>query len=80
MVDVHLTELELSPATTPKLSSLKLQNLPNDCDLYLELPELLDFSIHYWGGHGDVINHMLSRATKLRVFDSYKLWVDSVRL
>jgi hypothetical protein len=26
-----------------------------------------------------VINHMLSSATKLRNFDSYKLWVHSVR-
>jgi hypothetical protein len=49
VIDVHLTTLILTPSTTPKLSSVKLKNVPDDCDIELELPEL-EYSRSTTGG------------------------------
>lgn len=54
-----------------------MQNVPDECDMTIELPALREVSIHYLGDCDDVVNVMLARATRLESFDSYKLWCAS---
>eukprot|EP00288_Rhodomonas_lens_P007864 CAMPEP_0177723678 /NCGR_PEP_ID=MMETSP0484_2-20121128/18335_1 /TAXON_ID=354590 /ORGANISM="Rhodomonas lens, Strain RHODO" /LENGTH=272 /DNA_ID=CAMNT_0019236119 /DNA_START=420 /DNA_END=1234 /DNA_ORIENTATION=- len=78
LVDVSFCKICLTEATTPKLQSVRLQNVPDACELKLSLPELRSFSIHYWNGDSGIINSMLQAATHIESFDSYKLWVDEL--
>jgi len=78
LIDVSFEKIVLSAALTPMLRHLKLQNVPDECDLTLELPELRTVSIHFLGDCDEVINTMLRSATRLEKFDSYKLWVDEL--
>ena len=76
VIDVCFSQIVLTPETTPDLRTLKLQNVPEDCDLQVVLPELRAVSLQYWMAHGKahVVDNMLAAATKLESFDSYKLW------
>ena len=78
LVDVAFSTLVLTEALTPALESLRMQNVPDDCELTLELPRLKDVSIHFLSECDEVINAMLSHATSLESFDSYKLWVSEL--
>jgi hypothetical protein len=80
LVDVAFERVVLSAALTPSLRHLRMQNVPDDCELTLELPELRSVSIHFLRGADEVVNEMLARATRLEKFDSYKLWVDELHL
>jgi hypothetical protein len=75
IIDVCFSRLVLTPATTPLpvLETLALQNIPDDCDVVVELPRLRSVTWHYWGGPARVLNTMLAAATRLLQFDSYKL-------
>jgi len=79
LVDVAFAEITLTPELTPLLETVELQNVPEDCQLDIVLPELKDFSMHYYGPADDEddewIHAMLQAATKLVSFDSYKLIV-----
>eukprot|EP01052_Picozoa_sp_SAG31_P034716 SAG31_NODE_4095_length_3592_cov_2.576009_3_plen_639_part_00 len=75
LVDVSFTKVILNEALTPSIRSLRLQNVPDECELVLELPQLKDVSIHYLRSCDETVNTMLDRATALEKFDSYKLWV-----
>ena len=55
-----------------------MQNVPNECELRLELPALREVSIHFLGECDEAVNEMLARATQLERFDSYKLWVRAL--
>ena len=74
LIDVCFEKIVLDATLTPSVRSLKMQNVPEDCDLTLQLPELRYWSIHYWRGDGEVIQACLNAATRLEEFDSYKLW------
>jgi hypothetical protein len=71
LVDVAFSRVVLTEATTPSLRSLRMQNVPDECELELVLPELRTVSIHFWAGDGRVIQRMLAAATRLESFDSY---------
>ena len=73
LIDTPFRRLRLTPATTPRLRVLTIQNLSNECDAQIVLPELRTFSLHYWHGHRAVVENLLAAATKLETFDSYKL-------
>lgn len=75
--DVAFSEVTLDLEHTPRLSKLTMQNIPNDCKLKVSLPELKDFNMdHYCPADDETWIHvMLSKATKLETFDSYKLRV-----
>jgi len=76
--NVTFQAISLTPATTPNLRKLSMQNVPDDCRLELVLPNLRSFSVHFWGGDSGVINRMLDATPLLEEFDSYKLWVDEL--
>lgn len=78
LVDVSFSKITLDAERTPNLRSVRLQNVPDDCELSLLLPDLRSFSIYYWNGDCRIINRMLQTATQLESFDSYKLWVDEL--
>ena len=75
--DVCFRKVTLNPKLTPNVEELSMQNIPDGCELTVLLPELRSFSMHYYGPPDDSawINNMLSTATKLESFDSYKLRV-----
>lgn len=73
-------KLHLTAELTPKLTELELRSLPDKCEFHVVLPTLKKFSIdHFAPGHPDgdtgSINRMLAAATKLEIFDAYKLRV-----
>ncbi|KAL3910398.1 MAG: hypothetical protein SGPRY_009072 [Prymnesium sp.] len=78
LVDVSWSTITLTPELTPNITSLRLQSVPEDCDLEIDLPKLQVVTIHFWHGVETPIYRMLDVATELEAFDSYKLWVDSL--
>jgi len=78
LVDVSFAKIVLNSALTPSVQSLRMQNVPDECDLTIELPNLKSVSIHFLGDCDEVINTMLEHATSLERFDSYKLWVGEL--
>mmetsp|Transcript_30028 Transcript_30028/g.52715 ORF Transcript_30028/g.52715 Transcript_30028/m.52715 type:complete len:392 (+) Transcript_30028:44-1219(+) len=75
---VCFAKLVLNAQRTPILRKVRLKNVPDDCELEIVLPTLLDFSIQFWRGDSKIINDMLKAAKNLIRFDSYKLWVDEL--
>jgi hypothetical protein len=81
LLDVPFERITLNNELTPNLSILKLKNVPDGshvlkpCNLEVQCNKLSVFSILYWKGEARIINKMLAAATKLRFFDSYKLWI-----
>lgn len=73
LVDIHFTKINLIPALTPNIRTLRMQNVPEDCELTVKLPELRQVEVHYWSGNESSIREMLATATKLESFNSYKL-------
>ncbi len=78
LIDVSFEKIILIAALTPMLRHLKLQNVPDQYDLTLELSELRTVSIRFLDDCDEVINTMLRSATRLEKFDPYKLWVDEL--
>ena len=86
LVDVPFKEVRLTQALTPNVKNLRMQNIGDECDLEVVLPKLRDVTIHFYrpdsglddDGGSPVIDAMLAAATKLRTFDSYKLWLGSL--
>ncbi len=77
---VEFREIVLTAELTPRLRKLELlQCLAGECDLVVELPELVEFHTHFYSGPGAPLNRMLEHATKLETFDSYKCWVDDLK-
>ena len=77
LIDVCFSKVTLNTMFTPLIEELFMQNIPDECELTVQLPELKSFSMHYYGPPDDDtwIHDMLSTAKKLRTFDSYKLRV-----
>jgi hypothetical protein len=77
LIDVAFDKVNLNPELTPLVEDVFFQNIPDDCDLTVLLPELKQFSMHYYGPSDDEqwIHDMLRTAKKLESFDSYKLRV-----
>jgi len=76
-IDVTFSKVKLNTELTPMVKELFMQNIPDECDLTVQLPELKSFSMVYYGPPEDDswIHDMLSTAKKLHTFDSYKLRV-----
>ena len=53
LVDVSFAKIVLNSALTPSVQSLRMQNVPDECDLTLELPNLKMVSIHFLGDCDD---------------------------
>jgi len=77
LIDVAFAKVKLNHDLTPMVEELCMQNIPDECDLTVELPELKSFSMHYYGPvDNDMwIHDMLTTAKNLVTFDSYKLRV-----
>ena len=77
LIDIAFDKVKLNTKLTPKLEALFMQNIPDECDITVLLPELKDFTMHYYGPADNMswMNKMLATAKKLRTFDSYKLRV-----
>ncbi|KAG7372359.1 MYND finger domain containing protein [Nitzschia inconspicua] len=77
LIDVAFQKVTLNQQLTPKIEDLTMQNIPDECQLTVLLPELKTFSMHYYGPSSDEswIHEMLATSTKLVTFDSYKLRV-----
>lgn len=76
LIDVEMSSLKLDTTKTPKVRKLYMQNptQEDNPDFWISLPELREFTCHYWGpGNDNWLNRMLDSAKKLEVFDSYKL-------
>jgi len=61
------------------IEELFMQNIPDECDITVELPKLKSFSMYYYGPVDDErwIHTMLNTATSLVSFDSYKFRICS---
>lgn len=74
LIDVCFSKINLNNELTPMIEELLLQNIPDECELSVKLPNLKDVSFYYYDGEdGEWVNEMLATATKLERFDSYKL-------
>lgn len=75
--DVCFQKVTLNSELTPSIEELYMQNIPDECQLTIVLPELRSFSMHYYGPPDDCtwMHNMLKTATNLESFDSYKLRV-----
>ena len=73
LIDICFSKINLNPSLTPNLRSLRMQNVPQRCELTVILPELREVEVHYWSGNESSMRNMLSAATKLESFTSYKL-------
>ncbi|KAG7372358.1 hypothetical protein IV203_018501 [Nitzschia inconspicua] len=76
LMDVALHKVTLNEQLTPKLVDLTMQNIPEECQLTVLLPELKTFGMYFYGPEDDSwIHEMLATSTKLVTFDSYKLTI-----
>jgi hypothetical protein len=74
LIDVCFSKVNLNNKLTPLVEELVMQNIPDDCEVTVQLPQLKEMTLHYYSGEdGTWINDMLATATKLERFDSYKL-------
>ena len=76
LIDVCFGKLKLNNELTPSLEELYMQNLGDECKCEAKLPNLRNFECHYYspdGANSMWIHEMLSTATKLERFDTYKL-------
>ena len=73
-----LRKLRLTADLTPKLVDLELSNVPEDCKFHVVVPTLKNIWIHHFRGDdlAERINSMLTAATELETFETYKLWVS----
>jgi hypothetical protein len=80
LIDVAFSEVKLNTSLTPALKSLEMQNIPDYCEIEVIAPELLDFTMNYYGPTNDEswMNSMLESTTKLHSFESYKLRVGEL--
>jgi len=65
LIDVCVSKLRLVRETTPRLEFLTLQNVPQHCDMELELPELQTVDVRFWSGRPQAMETMLAAATKV---------------
>lgn len=79
LLDVSFQKITLNQHLTPVLRTLEMQNVPDDCEISIQCPTLQEVNIRFnCPDKNDWVNDMLSHATKLRFFQSYKLWIDSI--
>jgi hypothetical protein len=79
LMDVAFSQITLNTSLTPALKSLEMKNIPENCDIEIIAPELVDFTMHFYGpAVGRWLNTMLKSATKLQSFESYKLRVEEL--
>ncbi|KAL7440620.1 hypothetical protein ACHAXM_007383 [Skeletonema potamos] len=74
LIDCCFSKVNLNNQLTPLVEELFMQNIPDECEVTVQLPHLKEMTLHYYSGEdGTWINDMLATATKLERFDSYKL-------
>lgn len=74
-LDVNLGKLELTRELTPKIQKIWMQNpsMSEKPDFRIDCPQLKDCTIYYCDGDLQWVQNMLTAATELERFDSYKL-------
>ena len=79
LIDVAFGKVKLNHELTPLIEELFMQNIPDECDITVELPKLKSFSMYYYGPVDNErwIHTMLNTATSLVSFDSYKFRICS---
>ena len=65
LFDVCFTKIVLSAAPIPSMRHLRIENVPDECDLTLEISRLMKCSIHFLSRCDDVIKSMLDHASSL---------------
>lgn len=74
---VLFEKIVLNTSLTPNIKHLTMNNIPHDCELTVVLPQLVWFSMHYYGrargNHESWIHEMLANAKRLQTFNSYRL-------
>jgi hypothetical protein len=75
LIDVSFSKINLSMELTPLVEEVFMQNIPDECVLTVQLPQLKSFTMHYYGPtkNEQWFHDMLCTAKRLRTFDSYKL-------
>jgi len=78
LIDVAFSKITLNAELTPSVEELFMQNIPDECELTVELLELKSLCIYYYGpvDNEKWFHDMLGTAKKLRTFDSYKLRIS----
>jgi len=71
-----LRRIHLTAATCPRLKTLFLDNLLDECELTMAVPTLQNVSLYFWRAEDrpEAVVDMLAAASNLRSFESYKLW------
>ena len=80
LVDVAFDTVNLTEDNAPCLELLRMQNVPNHCDVVVTLPRLRKVTIHYFSGDCTWVQDMLDVASALECFESYKLWTNSISM
>ena len=80
LIDVSFSHVKLDNELTPLVEELFMQNIPDECNLTVLLPELKSFTMFYYGPteNEEWISKMLTTAKKLKTFESYKLRVGEL--
>mmetsp|Transcript_1254 Transcript_1254/g.3217 ORF Transcript_1254/g.3217 Transcript_1254/m.3217 type:complete len:362 (-) Transcript_1254:48-1133(-) len=82
--DCSPTSLKLTRQSVPNLRKVQLRNLPDDCQLTLDLPEMTELDIQYWcPTTEEMFDHFAAavrNASKLESFSSYKLWIPELEI
>jgi hypothetical protein len=75
LIDVAFSKITLDTKLTPLLEDLFMQNIPEECEITVQLPKLITFGMHYYGpvDNEKWFHDMLRTSQSLRDFDSYKL-------
>eukprot|EP00873_Tetraselmis_striata_P035754 jgi/Tetstr1/456018/TSEL_042794.t2 len=69
LIDVAFGAVHLITEFIPKVKKLQMQNILDECELDVRLPELENLTVHYFGGNGDAVQSMLDAATKLQAVE-----------
>ena len=72
LINVNFQKLVFNAETTPKLRTLLLQHLPEECSIEIKCPNLTHVEINYVYGF-DWVQEMLDAAQQLVDFKSHKL-------
>jgi hypothetical protein len=74
LIDLAFSRVTLNQQLTQKLFDVTLQNIPDDCTLHIVLQNLKTLKMFYYGptNNDRWVHEMLSAATRLGHFDTYK--------
>ncbi|CAB9517638.1 MYND finger [Seminavis robusta] len=79
LINVCFSKIVLNDAKTPRLSTIEMQNLPDECDMELKCSNLRDFNCRHHHGDCEWVQDMLDTTHQLVSFRTYKLGLDEVK-